>query len=86
MVKAFGFYLEWLFEMQQYTASIELANQLLDSIDEDPEKLFFINYIKAQALYYLGEKKEAIQYLNDIIVIRPDYKSAQSLMEKWLKK
>lgn len=79
-------YLEWLFEMQQYTASIELANQLLDGTDGDPEKLFFINYIKAQALYYLGEKKEAIQYLNDIIVIRPDYKSAQSLMEKWLKK
>lgn len=84
--EAAWFYLEWLFEVQQYTASIELANQLLDSTHGDPEKLFFINYIKAQALYYLGEKKEAIQYLNDIMVIRPDYKSAQSLMEKWLKK
>ena len=80
------FYLEWLMEMKQYTACVELAHQLLQNTDEDPEKLFFINYITAQAFYHLGEKKKAITYLNDIITIRPDYKSAQSLMEKWLKK
>ena len=80
------FYLEWLMEMKQYTACVEMAHQLLQSTDEDPEKLFFINYITAQAFYYLGEEKKAITYLNDIITVRPDYKSAQSLMEKWLKK
>ena len=83
--EASWFYLEWLMEMRQYTACMELGHQLLDSMDEDPEKLFFINYVMAQALYCLGEKKKAIKYLNDIIAVRPDYKSAQSLMEKWLK-
>lgn len=79
-------YLEWLMEAKQYTASVELANQLIHHTGGEPEKLFFINYIKAIALYHLGEKKQAIDHLNDIIMIRPDYKSAQSLLEKWLKK
>lgn len=82
----YWFYLEWLIEIKQYTASVELCQQLLENTDGDPEKLFLINYIKAQALYHLGEKKEAIKYLNDILTIRPDYKSAGSLMEKWMSK
>ena len=76
--------LEWLLEAGGAASAVESANQLLARSPADPEKLFFINYIKACSLYRLGEKRKAIQYLNDIAAVRPDYKNVQALKELWL--
>ena len=76
--------LEWLLEAGRAASALESANQLLACTADDPEKLFFINYIKARALCHLGEKRKALQYLNDIAAVRPDYKNVQALKELWL--
>ena len=76
--------LEWLLEAGRAASAVEFANQLLAQASSDPEKLFFINYVKARSLYLLGEKRKALQYLNDIAAVRPDYKNVQALKELWL--
>ncbi|MGI9548664.1 MAG: hypothetical protein ACR2M7_01600 [Bdellovibrionales bacterium] len=75
-------YLDCLLETGQYTKSLDLTNQLLEQI-QDSEMVFPLIYIKSQSLYYLGKKEEAIEHLDSILKVRPDYRSAQSLLEKW---
>ena len=80
----YWFYLDWLMETAQYTKSLDLTNQLLEQI-QDSEMIFSLIYIKSQSLYYLNKKEEAVEHLNSILQIRPDYKSAQSLLDQWTK-
>ncbi len=80
----YWFYLDCLMETGQHTKSLDFINQLLQQV-KDPEMIFPLVYMKSQTLYYLGKKEEAIEYLNNILQIRPDYRSAQSLLEKWTK-
>ena len=79
------FCLDWLMETRQYAASLELINNLLINKQDDPDALFFLNYIKARALYYLGKKSKGIEHLNAILRVRPDYRGAQSLLDRWMK-
>ena len=80
----YWFYLDWLIETRQYTKVLNLTNQLLEQI-KDSEMIFPLIYIKSQSLYHLGKKEKAIEYLDSILKVRPDYRSAQSLLEKWTK-
>ncbi len=80
----YWFYLDWLMETGQYTKSLDLINQLLNQM-KDAESVFPLIYTKSQTLYYLGKKEEAIEHLNSILQVKPDYKNAQSLLEKWTK-
>lgn len=77
------FYLEWLMETKQHTTCLDVVNQWLSHLEDDFDSLFPLNYIKAQNLYHLGQKEEAIQHLTSILNVRPNYKSAQFLLEKW---
>lgn len=76
-------YLEWLIETRQYATGLEITNQLLNQLNNDPSSLLPLNYIKAQSLYHLGKKNEAINYIKAIIEVNPRYKNAQFLLEKW---
>ena len=79
------FYLDWLMETRQYAASLALINSLLASQKNDPDTLFFLNYIKARALYHLGKKSDGIERLSAILKARPGYRGAQSLLDQWMK-
>lgn len=77
------FYLDWLMEIKKYAVALDMTNQLLTKFKPDSETLFPITYIKAQALYALGEKEKAISYMSDIVKVRPEYKSARHFIEEW---
>ena len=77
------FLLDWLIETNQHVLSLDYIHQILQAQGKSPEILFLMNYKKAQVLYYLGKKPEAIECLSDIIKIRPNYRSAQSLLSQW---
>ena len=79
----YWFYLNWLMEIKQYAVVLDMTNQLLTQFKPDSETLFPITYIKAQALYALGEKDKAISYMSDIVKVRPEYKSARHFIEEW---
>ena len=82
-LSSYWIYLEWLIETGQYTASLEVIDQLLVHLQSDPESLLPLNYMKAQSLYYLGQKQEAIEHIKAIIEVNPRYRSAQILLEEW---
>ena len=77
------FLLNWLIETNQYILGLDYIDKILQSKQEDSEILFLMSYKKAQVLYYLGKKTEAKEYLTDILKIKPDYRSAQSLLQHW---
>ena len=79
----YWFYLNWLMEIKQYAIVLDMTNQLLTTFKPHSESLFPITYIKAQALYALGEKDKAISYMSDIVKVRPEYKSARHFIEQW---
>ena len=81
----YWFYLDWLMEIKQYAVVLDMTNQLLIKLKSDSEALFPITYIKAQALYALGEKDKAISYMSDIVKVRPKYKSARHFLDEWTK-
>ena len=77
------FLLDWLIETNQYVLSLDHIHRIIQAQGKQPEILFLMNYKKAQVLYYLGKEKEAIEHMTDIIRIRPNYRSAQSLLSQW---
>ncbi|MCY4512545.1 MAG: hypothetical protein OXB86_02525 [Bdellovibrionales bacterium] len=79
----YWFYLNWLMEIKKYAVALDMTNQLLTKFKSNPETLFPITYIKAQALYALGEKDKAISYMSDIVKVRPEYKSARHFIDEW---
>ena len=64
--------------------------QCLDKIHEielrycdDPETTFAATYARARALNNLGQGGKAIDLLKSILDVRPDYRSANSLLTEW---
>lgn len=49
----------------------------------DPECLFSVSYLRAQALWGLNQKNKAIEILQGMIVSRPQYRAAHSLLNQW---
>ena len=82
-ISDYWFYLDWLMEIKKHAVVLDMTNQLLTKFKPDSETLFPITYIKAQALYALGEKEKAISYMSDIVKVRPEYKSARHFIEEW---
>lgn len=77
------FLLDWLIETGQYVLGLNRINKILENQDIESDILFLMSYKKAQILYYLGQKEQAKKYLNDIVKIKPNYRSAQSLLNHW---
>ena len=84
-ISEYWFYLSWLLEVRKYAVALDITNRLLVRLQSDSESLFPITYVKAQALYALGEKDKAVSYMSDIIKVRPAYKSARRFLEEWTK-
>ena len=82
-VSDYWFYLDWCLATKQYTKGLELINQLSSKAGDEMVSLLPLIYIKAQILYALGQKSSAIEYLQVISQFKPDYKSAEYLLNKW---
>lgn len=65
---------------------VELMNHLTwleATYGADPECLFSVNYLRAQALWGLNQKNRAIEILQGMVVTRPQYRAAHSLLNQW---
>ncbi|MCB0421415.1 MAG: hypothetical protein KDD61_10495 [Bdellovibrionales bacterium] len=79
---------EWLL-----AEALIAANRPLDGIGvlyeievkyaKNPETSFGVSYLRAQALWKLGQEDMAISILQSIINIRPKYRSASTLLKEW---
>ncbi len=49
----------------------------------DPDTAFAITYYRAQALWGLKQPSRAMELLQSILAIRPNYRSAASLIKEW---
>ena len=83
-ISDYWFFLDWSLETRQYTKGLDLLNRLIVESKNESDFLPLL-YIKAQMLYALGKKSQAIEHLSAIIQFQPDYKSAQYFLDKWLK-
>ncbi|MBY0384901.1 hypothetical protein K2X05_07055 [bacterium] len=69
-------------EGQQYARALSLIAQLQKSKIGN-EQSFSLLYYQAQALYGLGNRSDAIRIIKNIVKIRPQFKSAHSLLMEW---
>lgn len=65
---------------------LDLLNQLASvevAYADDPETFFATAYLRAQALWGLGQKHTAIEVMEGLMVSRPHYRSASTLHSLW---
>ncbi len=72
-----------LLRARRFAELLEHVQILEQELKADPETLFSAHYLKAQALWGLAQKGSAIQILEEMVEARPDYRSAQSLLNQW---
>lgn len=75
--------LELMIRARQFVSALEEATRLEEAYVNDPEAVFASTYARARALHGLGETASAIEILRGLVRIRPNYKSAQSLLLDW---
>lgn len=65
---------------------VELLTELVTferQIVDDAELTFGVAYLRAQALWELGRKKEALEVMEGLTTARPNYRSAARLLSEW---
>jgi hypothetical protein len=65
---------------------LELLDELTileKKYEEDPETVFAVHYLRAQALWGLEQKQLAIEILEGMVEARPHYRAAHSLLSEW---
>jgi len=75
--------LELMIKARQFVSAMEEANHLELQYAGDPESVFSVTYARARAFHGLGQTLPAIDLLRSLIKVRPNYKSAQSLLADW---
>lgn len=75
--------LELLLLARHFVAALEDANRLEIVYAGDPEATFAVVYARARALWGLGQASMAIDLMRSIVNVRPQYKSASSLLTDW---
>jgi tetratricopeptide (TPR) repeat protein len=75
--------LELMIQARQFVNALEEANRLEISYAGDPEASFATVYARARSLHGLGQTPMAVDLLRSLVRIRPNYKSAQSLLLDW---
>lgn len=80
------FLLELLFLSKRYFECIDLADDLYENNKNNPDIQFASLYQKAQALWIIGSKNEAIELMTAITNSRPGYRSAYEILHSWREK
>ena len=74
---------EILLSARRFVELLHHLTWLEATYGEDPECLFSVNYLRAQALWGLNQKSKAIDILQGLITTRPQYRAAHSLLNQW---
>ncbi|GIL16547.1 MAG: hypothetical protein BroJett040_02980 [Oligoflexia bacterium] len=75
--------LELLLAARRY---VDLLNELIiveSKWSKDPEATFGILYLRAQALWGLGQSVPALKILESIQAVRPNYRACSALLAEW---
>lgn len=75
---------ELLIRIRRYLDALEWLVQLEKKYIENPDTPFAITYWRAQALWGLGQSTAAIELMRSLVQVRPDYRSASSMLNEWL--
>ena len=76
-------YLDLLLEDKQYLKCLNFVERRFLQTKPNSETAFALNYAKAQAYYGLKEYDKAKTILSDLISLRPQYRSAKTLLSQW---
>ena len=76
-------YMEFLLEDRQFLKCLNFVEQTFMQTEPNSDTAFALNYAKAQAYYGLKEYDKATKILQDLISLRPQYRSAKTLLSQW---
>jgi tetratricopeptide (TPR) repeat protein len=74
---------ELLVDARHHVEALEHLNDLEVKYASDPETTFAVSYLRARCFKELGQKDAALEILQSIVRIRPNYRSAQALFLEW---
>lgn len=75
--------LELMLQGRQFLHALDEAARLELAYAGDPETSFSVIYARARALKGLGQDSMAVDLMRSLVKIRPNYKSAHSLLLDW---
>lgn len=74
---------EMMVAARHFVEALELLNQLEVKYISDPEATFGVSYLRAQCLRELGQHASALEIMQSIVRVRPNYRSAHALILEW---
>ncbi len=74
---------ELMVSARRFVEALEHLNTLEIRYINDPETTFGVSYIRAQCLFELGQQASALEILQSIVRVRPNYRSAHALILEW---
>lgn len=74
---------EFLISARHFVEAMEHLNMLELKYVDDPETAFAVSYLRARCLKELGQKDAALEILQSIVRVRPNYRSAHALIQDW---
>ncbi len=74
---------ELLISGRRFVEAMEHLNGLELKYAEDPESSFSVSYMRAQCFKELGQKDAALEIMQSIVRVRPNYRSAHALILEW---
>src|SRR5207253_6137253 len=75
--------LELLLKAREFVLALDEADRMEMTYSTDPESTFAATYARARALRGLGQTAQAVELIRSIVSVRPNYKSARSLLMDW---
>lgn len=75
--------IELLIDCGRFVDCLNAVHELELKYADDPETTFAATYARAKALHGLGQSGPAIDLLQSIVNVRPNYRSAFTLMTEW---
>lgn len=77
------FHLELLLHARRFIELLTELAQVEVLLAGDPETFFATAYLRAQALWGLGQKHTAVEVLEGLLASRPHYRAASALLSIW---
>ena len=75
--------LDLLIECRRFVECLAAVDRVELAYADDPETTFGAAYIRARALHGLGQNSQALEILQSIVNVRPNYRSAKTLIHEW---
>jgi hypothetical protein len=74
---------ELLFAGRRFIEALDWLNILEVKYVQDPETTFAVSYLRAQCLRESGQEAPALEILQSIVRVRPNYRSTNALLQEW---